>query len=71
MGLFKLGTRPSQNLFFREFDKVSQLSDDQKSISYLSQFDIQNEYEEGTPCYEPLTNLILGGGSKSRLKKTG
>lgn len=49
----------SQNLFFREFDKVSQLSDDQKSISYLSQFDIQNEYEEGTPCYEPLTNLIL------------
>ena len=35
----------SQNLFFREFDKVSQLSDDQKSISYLSQFDIQNEYE--------------------------
>ncbi|QCR86780.1 restriction endonuclease [Moraxella osloensis] len=49
----------SQNLFFREFDKVAQLSDDQKSISYLSQFDIQNEYEEGTPCYEPLTNLIL------------
>lgn len=49
----------SQNLFFREFDKIAKLSDDQKNINYLSEFDIQNEYEEGTPCYDPLTDLVL------------
>lgn len=49
----------SQNLFFREFDKLADIDDEQKLITYMSNFDIRNEYNEGTPCYEPLTDLVL------------
>lgn len=49
----------SQNLFFREFDKVAEIHDDQKKITYMSNFDIRNEYDEGTPCYDLLTDLVL------------
>lgn len=49
----------SQNLFFREFDKVAEIDDAQKVITFMSAYDIRNEYHDGTPCYDLLTDLVL------------
>lgn len=49
----------SQNMFYREFEKIAKITPAHKSIAFMSTFDIRNENKEGTPCYEPITDLVL------------
>ena len=49
----------SQNLFFREFDRIAGIAPEHKTITYLSSYDIRNEYTAGTPCYDLLTDLVV------------
>lgn len=49
----------SQNMFYREFEKLAKITPEHKAISFMSIYDIRNENKDGTPCYEPMTDLIL------------
>lgn len=49
----------SQNLFYREFDRIAGILPEHKDITYLSSHDIRNEYTDGTPCYDLLTDLVV------------
>ncbi len=49
----------SQNLFFREFDRIAGITPEHKALTYLSSYDIRNEYTEGTPCYDLLMDLVI------------
>lgn len=51
--------RISQNIFFREFEKIASITPEHKTINFLSDYDVRNECLEGTPCYDLLTDLIL------------
>lgn len=61
--------RISQNIFFREFEKITDITAEHKQIVFMSDYDIRNECQEGTPCYDLLTDLVLLGISAIGLVK--
>lgn len=51
--------RISQNMFFREFERIADICPEHKTINFMSDYDIRNECHEGTPCYDLMTDLVL------------
>lgn len=49
----------SQNMFYREFDKHAQITQEHKKITFMSRLDIRLENTDGTSCYDNLTSLVL------------
>ena len=56
-----LSTRGSitQNAFYRQLDKHADIEPYHKEIFFISRLDRQIENNEGTSCYDELTNLVL------------
>lgn len=45
--------------FHKEFDKIAQISTAHKEIMFLSSYDIRYEWNEGSPCYDEVVDLVV------------
>lgn len=45
--------------FHKEFEKLAQIVPDHKEINFMSSYDVRNEWDEGSSCYDEMVDLIL------------
>lgn len=48
-----------QALFHREFEKLAQIIPDHKTFTFMSTYDIRNEWNDGSLCYDELLDWVL------------
>ncbi len=45
--------------FHKEFEKLAEIVQNHKEISFMSSYDVRHECHDGSPCYDEIVDLIL------------